>query len=122
MDTARPFKSYKNLKVWQKSIELVRLIYKITNRFPRSEVFSLVSQIRRAAISIPSNIAEGYGRKSHKEYLQYYSIAYGSALETETQLIISKDLGFITEKEFDAVSCLLTEIIKMLYVMVFKAP
>jgi four helix bundle protein len=122
MDTARPFKSYKNLKVWQKSIELVRLIYKITNRFPRSEVFSLVSQIRRAAISIPSNIAEGYGRKSHKEYLQYYSIAYGSALETETQLIISKDLGFITEKEFDTVSCLLTEIIKMLYVMVFKAP
>jgi len=122
MDTARPFKSYKNLKVWQKSIELVRLIYKITNSFPRSEVFSLVSQIRRAAISIPSNIAEGYGRKSHKEYLQYYSIAYSSALETETQLIISKDLGFITEKEFDAVSCLLTEIIKMLYVMVFKAP
>jgi four helix bundle protein len=122
MDTARPFKSYKNLKVWQKSIELVRLIYKITNRFPKSEVFSLVSQIRRAAISIPSNIAEGYGRKSHKEYLQYYSITYGSALETETQLIISKDLGFITEKEFDAVSCLLTEIIKMLYVMVFKAP
>ena len=122
MDTARPFKSYKNLKVWQKSIELVRLIYKITNSFPRSELFSLVNQIRRAAISIPSNIAEGYGRKSHKEYLQYYSIAYSSALETETQLIISKDLGFITEKEFDAVSCLLTEIIKMLYVMVFKAP
>lgn len=120
MDTARPFKSYKNLKVWQKSIELVRLIYKITNSFPRSEVFSLVSQIRRAAISIPSNIAEGYGRKSHKEYLQYYSIAYGSALETETQLIISKELGFITEKEFDVVSYLLTEIIKMLYVMVFK--
>jgi len=122
MDTAQPFKSYKNLKVWQKSIELVKLIYKITNSFPRSEVFSLVSQIRRAAISIPSNIAEGYGRKSHKEYLQYYSIAYGSALETETQLTISKELGFITEKEFDLVSQLLTGIIKMLYVMVFKAP
>lgn len=106
--------------VWQKSIELVKLIYKITNNFPKSELFSLVNQIRRAVVSIPSNIAEGYGRRSHKEYLQFYGIAYGSALEVETQLIISKELGFITQTEFNTASSILTEVIKMLYVMVFR--
>lgn len=112
--------SYKELIVWQKSIILVKEIYKITKHYPKAELFALVSQIRRAVISIPSNIAEGYGRRSHKEYLQFYSIAYGSALEVETQLIISKELSFITQAEFNRTSSILTEIIKMLYVMIFK--
>ncbi|OGM05630.1 hypothetical protein A2125_00450 [Candidatus Woesebacteria bacterium GWB1_43_5] len=112
--------SYKELIVWQKSIKLVKEIYNVTKRFPKSELFALVDQIRRASVSIPSNIAEGYGRRSHKEYLQFYSIAYGSALEVETQLIISKELGFITQVEFDKVGSILTEVIKMLYVMVFR--
>ena len=76
--------------------------------------------MRRSAVSIPSNIAEGYGRKSHKEYLQFYAIAYGSSLELETQLIIVKELKFISEKEFIKTEALLNEIIKMLYVMVYK--
>lgn len=91
--------SYRQLIVWQKSIELVELIYKLTQGFPKAELFGLVSQIRRAAISIPSNIAEGYGRRSDKEYLQFYSFSYGSALELETQLFIAQKLGF-GEKAF----------------------
>lgn len=113
-------KSYKELIVWQKSIVLVKEVYVVSKRFPKSELFALVAQIRRAVVSIPSNIAEGYGRRSHKEYLQFYAIAYGSALEVETQLIISRELNFITQSEFDKVESILTEIIKMLYVMVFR--
>ncbi len=76
--------SYKELKVWKKSIDLVKEIYKITNKFPKEEIYVLVSQMRRAAISIPSNIAEGYKRKNLKEYIQFLSIAEASAAELET--------------------------------------
>lgn len=93
-------KSYKELIVWQRSIELVEEIFILTGNFPKSELYGIVSQIRRAAISIPSNIAEGYGRKSTKEYSQFYSIAYGSALELETQLIIAKKLKLGDPKDF----------------------
>lgn len=112
--------SYKELIVWQKSIELVKEIYRLTSLFPRGEQFGIVLQIRRAVVSIPSNIAEGYGRRSHKEYLQFYSVAYGSALELETQLIISEQLNFSSPEEFKKANLLLTEVIKMLYVMVFR--
>lgn len=112
--------SYKELIVWKKSISLVKMIYSATNMFPKNEQYGVVAQIRRAAISIPSNVAEGYGRRSHKEYLQFYSIAYGSTLELETQLIIAKELGFISQESFKRVELLLTEVIKMLYVMVYK--
>ena len=112
--------SYKNLIVWQKSIDLVKDIYQLTSLFPKSEQFGITSQIRRACISISSNIAEGYRRKSHKEYLQFYAIAYGSALEVETQLIISRELLFIAQNDFEKTESLLTEIIKMLYVMVYR--
>lgn len=112
--------TYKDLIVWKKSIEVVKLIYNSTSKFPKSETYSLVDQIRRAVVSIPSNIAEGYGRKSHKEYLQFYSIAYGSSLEVEAQLIISKELNFIPEPEFNKINSLLTEVIKMLYVLTYK--
>jgi len=114
--------TYKDLIVWGKSVLLIKSIYMVTKKFPREELYSLTDQIRRAAISIASNIAEGYGRKSHREYLQFYSIAYGSALEVEAQLIISKKLGFILNTDFDKINPLLTEIIKMLYVMTYKRP
>ncbi len=118
--TETQIRTYKDLIVWQKSIILIKYIYKLSEKYPKSELFSLVDQLKRAAISIASNIAEGYGRKSHKEYLQFYSIAYGSTLEVETQLIISKELNFISEKEFETANSLLTEIIKMLYVLTYK--
>ncbi len=112
--------TYKELIVWQKSIKLVREVFLLTSKFPKSEIYGLVSQMRRAAVSIPSNIAEGYGRRSHKEYLQFYAIAYGSSLELETQLIITKNLGFAGEKELNGIMSLLTEVIKMLYVLTYK--
>jgi len=112
--------SYKELIVWQKSIKLVKEIFVLTDKFPRSEIYGLISQMRRAAISIPSNIAEGYGRRSHKEYIQFYAIAYGSALELETQLIIAKELQFADENDLHKAEALLTEVIKMLYVLVYK--
>jgi len=112
--------SYKELIVWQKSIQLTKLIYSITRHFPKDEQFGLTSQIRRATISIPSNIAEGYGRRSHKEYKQFYSIAYGSALEVDTQIFIAKEIGYVKSDEFESVLSILNEIIRMLYVMIFK--
>lgn len=112
--------TYKDLKVWQKSITLIKLIYKATKSYPKTETFALVDQIRRASVSIASNIAEGYGRRSHKEYLQFYSIAYGSSLEVETQLIISRELGYLSGEGFNEIKTILTEVIKMLYVMSFK--
>ncbi len=112
--------SYKDLIVWQKTITLIEHIYKVTKLFPSNEQFCIIPQIRRAAISIASNIAEGYARRSHKEYLQFYSIAYGSALELETQLIISKKLNLALYDKFVDAENLLNEIIKMLFVMVYR--
>lgn len=111
-------KSYKDLIVWQKAIKLVKEIFLLTDKFPKSELYGIISQIRRAAISIPSNIAEGYGRRSKKEYLQFYSIAYGSALELETQIIISKELLFTSSENFVKVDLLLDEICRMLNSMI----
>src|SRR3990167_3438411 len=110
-------KSYKELIVWQKAMQLVEEIFILTDDFPKSEIYGIISQMRRAAISIPSNIAEGYGRKSAKEYYQFYSIAYGSALELETQLIIAKKLRLTNEKYFYKAENLLEEVLKMLNVM-----
>ncbi|MEX2013058.1 MAG: four helix bundle protein [Candidatus Levyibacteriota bacterium] len=107
-------KSYKELIVWQKSVNLVEEIFILTNLFPKSEIYGIISQMRRAAVSIPSNIAEGYGRKSTKSYVQFYLIAYGSALELETQMIISKKLKLAPEKEFQKAESLLIEVSKML--------
>ena len=86
--------TYKDLVVWQKSITLVVEIYAITALFPSEEKFGLVSQMRRAAVSIPSNIAEGYARKNRKENAQFINIAFGSGAELETQIIIAKRVNF----------------------------
>lgn len=113
-------KSHKELIVWQKAIQLVEEVFVLTNNFPKSEIYGIISQMRRAAVSIPSNIAEGYGRKSSKEYSQFYSIAYGSALELETQLIIAKKLRFGDEKNYNKSEDLLEEVLRMLNVMTSK--
>src|SRR3989344_3269755 len=112
--------SYKDLIVWQKAISLVEKIYQLTYYFPKEEVYGITTQLRRAAVSIPSNIAEGYARRSHKEYLQFYSISYGSSLEVETQLIIAKKLKFASPDQFAEIENLLEEVRKMLYAMVYK--
>lgn len=91
---------FKELKVWQKAIELVTETYLVTKGFPKDELFGLVSQIRRCVISIPSNIAEGCGRKTTKDFSNFLGIALGSCFELETQIIISKNIGYLTNEQF----------------------
>jgi len=106
-------KSYKELIVWQKSVVLCTEVYKITNNFPKSEMYGITSQIRRSSVSIPSNIAEGHSR-GHKEYIQFLKISFGSGAELETQLIIAFNIKYLTQKEYDELNILLEEIMKML--------
>ena len=106
--------SYKDLLIWQKGISIVKLIYQICSEFPEDEVYNLQSQMKRAAISIPSNIAEGYGRNYTNSYVQFLKIARGSLLELETQLIISKELNFIDDTSFKNIEELIIEENKML--------
>jgi len=92
-------KRFKDLRIWQKSIEIVSDIYLLTKKFPKEELYSLTSQIRRSAISIPSNIAEGFRRYHNKEYRQFLYITLGSCAELETQIAIAKNLKYITEEK-----------------------
>ena len=105
---------YKNLKVWQKSIDLVVEIYVKTEKFPDKERFGLITQINRCAVSIASNIAEGAGRNSHKEFNNFLGITLGSSCELETQLIISEKLGYINENELEELNLSIAEIQKMI--------
>ena len=98
---------HKDLEAWKKSIELVTKVYEITRIFPENEKYSLVSQMRRAAISIPSNIAEGAAKPSDIEFAHFLDTALGSAFEVETQLLISKNVGYVSE---DLYNNLLTEL------------
>lgn len=106
--------NYKELQVWQKSIDFVTETYKVTGEFPAEEKFGLISQIRRASVSIASNIAEGNSRRSTLDYIQFLKIARGSAAEVETQIIISKNLGFIKDADFTDLSFKISELLKML--------
>lgn len=99
---------------------LVKELYRITQSFPKEELYGITSQIRRAAVSIPSNIAEGYGRGHEKELIQFLYIALGSASELETQLIICKDTGYVSETVFNELNDLNVEIIKMLSALINK--
>jgi four helix bundle protein len=94
-------KNYKELIVWQKAYQLCLDVYKVTKNFPKDEIYGLISQIRRAAVSIPSNIAEGYGRKTTREYIHALYVAYGSICELETQILISHDLDYIGSETFE---------------------
>ncbi len=106
--------SYKDLLIWQKGMALVKSIYLLCEQLPKEEVFGLQSQMKRAVISIPSNIAEGYGRNYTQNYVQFLRIARGSLLELETQLIISKELKLVGNKLYQKIQGLITEENKML--------
>ena len=111
-------KSYKELKVWQKAYNLCIEIYKITKTFPKEELYGLTSQIRRAAVSVPSNIAEGYGRKTTPEYLRSLYIAYGSSCELETQILLSGDLGLMKAEALNKLQADLGEVERMLKALI----
>ena len=93
--------NFRKLIIWQKAMNLVTKTYKSTKNFPKEEIFGLTSQIRRCSISIPSNIAEGYGRKSNKEYLRFLNISIGSLFELQTQLEIAKNIEYLTNEDFN---------------------
>ncbi|NQU52513.1 MAG: four helix bundle protein [Bacteroidetes bacterium] len=106
--------NFRELNVWQKAMNLVTQIYKSTKYFPKEEQFGLTNQIRRCAVSIPSNIAEGAGRDSSKDFNRFLSIALGSSFELETQLIISKELEYISIESSNSIENELIEIQKMI--------
>lgn len=106
--------SYRDLIVWQKSINLVVLIYGLTEKFPKEEIYGLTSQMRRSAVSIPSNIAEGRSRGTRKDFSQFLRIAHGSGAELETQIEISKRLPKTSNFHYQDIEFLLQEIMKML--------
>lgn len=112
--------SYKDLKVWKKSYKLSLAIYKTTSKFPKDELYGLVSQMRRSAISIPSNIAEGYARNRKLEYIQYLQIAYASGAELETQTMLARDLNYLSLKSYNVINGVLQEVLKMLNVLIRK--
>lgn len=111
-------KSYKELKVWDKSYKLCLEIYKLTKRFPSEEKYGISMQIRRSSVSIPSNIAEGYGRKSTQEYIHHLYIAYGSYCELETQILLSMDLGYIKDEVKGRVLEMAGEVERMLKALI----
>lgn len=97
-------RGFRTLKAWQKSYELSLEIYKLTKRFPKEELYGLTSQLQRAAVSVPANIAEGYERNHRKEYVQFLYIAKGSLGEVETYLLLSKDLGYLPQAAYGKVN------------------
>lgn len=113
-------KSYRDLIVWQKSVKLVTLVYKLLKNFPDDERFGLTSQIKRSSVSISSNIAEGYGRNYTKDYSRFLQIARGSLFEMQTQLEIALNLNFIEAKQLEEIKSLSIEIEKMLNSLINK--
>jgi four helix bundle protein len=107
-------KSYKDLLVWQKSLAMVKLIYELTRSFPPDERFGLVIQMRRAAVSVPSNIAEGQSRHTRGEFIQFISHAEGSLAELDTQLLIAIELGFCSSPQAEGLLSLVDELQRML--------
>ena len=108
-------RSYKDLKIWQAGCGLVKSIYKASSLFPKEKLYGLAQQIRRAAVSVPSNIAEGYGRGTSAEYLRFLRIARGSLYEIETQLILAGSLDFCDDNQYQSISVQIVECSKMLH-------
>ena len=111
---------YKDLNVWRQSYSLVLVIYRISKTFPKDEVYGLTSQMRRSSVSIPSNISEGSKRSSKKDFCQSLRIAQGSGAELETQLLLTKDLNYISDKEYTEATILLEATMKMLTGLINK--
>lgn len=109
-----PVRGHRDLLVWQRSVELVLVVYRVTNEFPRHEIYGLTAQLRRAAVSIPSNIAEGHGREHLGDYLHHLSIANGSLMELETQVVIAANLEYLSPDARDGLLVQGAEVGRML--------
>ncbi len=113
---SRTIVDFKEMRVWQMSMDFTASVYRLSNDFPKSEIYGLTSQIRRCAVSIPSNIAEGFSRKSTKEFIQFLYVSLGSCSECETQLIIAERIGYLESEREIMVN--LISIRKMLYSLI----
>jgi four helix bundle protein len=111
-------KTYRDLLVWQKGMDLVKLVYQVSTAFPDSEKYGLKSQIQRAAVSIPSNIAEGWGRETRKYFLTFLRVSKGSLAELETLLIVANDLGYIDRELFEQINDKTEEVSRMLNALI----
>lgn len=119
-NTRTKIRCYEDLIVWQKSMELVTRIYKFSASFPKEEMYGLTNQMRRAAVSIPSNIAEGFNRSTRRDYRSFLYNAYGSGSELKTQLTIGKSLGYGTPNAYGSIFALLEEVLKILNTLIRK--
>ncbi|SRR5581483_2317156 len=115
MEERAKIRGFKDLIVWQRSLALAVEIYRLTKEFPREEIYGIASQLRRAAVSIPSNLAEGHARNTKAQFANFIDIALGSAAELETQLTISLQIGYIKQTDYDKLTNELIEITRMLY-------
>ena len=121
-EKASNVRSFRDLVVWQKGIQLAKEIYTLTGVFPQQENFGLVSQLRRAAVSVPSNIAEGQARQHSADFTRFLYISLGSLAEIETQLILSLELGFLQPTKTEPAESLIQEIRRMLYGLIKNLP
>ena len=116
------WKNYQELIVWQKAMEAAAEIYKVAKKLPKEELYVLSAQMRRAAVSIPSNIAEGQARNSNKEFVRFLSVAQGSKSELETQLLLSLKVGYLSDSDIDKAMELLAETGKLITSMIISQP
>lgn len=114
------FDSHKKLDVWKFAVDLVKEIYRLTATFPKEEIYGLTSQMRRAAVSVPSNLAEGAARRNNKEFIQFLYIAFGSLSELDTQLHIAKELGYVEDKDVEGVAGLIEKTSKLISGLIRK--
>ena len=114
---SKTIRSYRDLIVWQKSVEMVIAVYRATKKFPSSEQFAITSQVKRAAVSVPANIAEGYGRNTQKEYAHFLRIAQGSLSELETLLTIAQKISYCSAQEYSTLEKHASEVARMLYAL-----
>ncbi|MEW6093557.1 MAG: four helix bundle protein [Chloroflexota bacterium] len=121
-ETKTPARNYRELIVWQESIQLAKVIYKLTEKFPRTEIYALSDQIRRAAVSVPSNIAEGQARKAPGEFRRFLHISLGSLAEIDTQLVLAKEFGYLAAVDTLAVEAQIQNLRKKLYALINSLP
>lgn len=120
MEYKAEIKSYRDLVVWQKAIDFVERVYLMSERFPANEQFGLMSQIRRAAVSVPSNIAEGHARQHRAEYLQFLHIALGSLAEVDTQTVLAQKFGYIPQHDLENIILQISELRRMLHGLISR--
>jgi four helix bundle protein len=117
-----PAKNYRELIVWQDGIKLAKAVYKLTEKFPKHEVYALADQIRRAVVSVPSNIAEGQARKAPGDFRRFLHISLGSLAEVDTQLILAQEFGYLSKEDVDGMDEQIQGLRKKLYALINSLP